>query len=70
MYFFASVSISYCLHKKEREKQWYKALLIMATQTCDRTITGRNFDYGQALSIIQDEEYLEDEDFDEIRFYR
>merc|ERR1712223_603139 len=42
----------------------------MATQTCDRTITGRNFDYGQALSIIQDEEYLEDEDFDNIRFYR
>ena len=42
----------------------------MATQTCDRTVSGRNFDYASALSIIQDEEYLEDEDFDDIRFYR
>ena len=39
----------------------------MATQTCDRVITGRNFDYASALTIIQDEEYLEDEDFDDIR---
>ena len=42
----------------------------MATQTCDRTITGNNFDYGSALSVIQEEEYLEDEDFDEIRLIR
>ena len=42
----------------------------MATQICDRTISGRNFDYARALEIIQDEEYLEPEDFDEMRFYR
>ena len=42
----------------------------MATQTCDRTVTGRNFDYNSALRIIQQEDYLEDEDFDDIRFYR
>ena len=42
----------------------------MATQTCDRTITGRNFDYGSALNVIQEEDYLEDEDFDEIRLIR
>ena len=41
--------------------------IIMATQTCDRTVTGRNFDYASALSFIQDEEYLENEDFDDIR---
>ena len=39
----------------------------MATQTCDRTVTGRNFDYASALSIIQNEDYLENEDFDDIR---
>ena len=42
----------------------------MATQTCDRTVTGRNFDYNSALSIIQGEDYLEDEDFDDIRLFR
>jgi len=42
----------------------------MATQTCDRTISGRNFDYANALRIIQEEDYLEDEDIDNIRFYR
>ena len=42
----------------------------MATQICDRTISGRNFDYASALSIIQEEEYLEPEDFDQTRFYR
>ena len=42
----------------------------MATQICDRTITYRNFDYNRAETIIQEEEYLEDEDFDDIRFYR
>ena len=42
----------------------------MATQTCDRTVTGRNFDYDSAVSVIQEEDYLEDEDFDDIRFFR
>jgi len=42
----------------------------MATQTCDRTVTGRNFDYASALSVIQEEDYLEDEDFDDIRLIR
>ena len=42
----------------------------MATQICDRTISYRNFDYPSAETIIQEEEYLEDEDFDDIRFYR
>ena len=30
-------------------------------------ILGRNFQYDQALEIIQDEEYLEDADFDDIK---
>ena len=42
----------------------------MATQTCDRVITYRNFDYARAETIIQEEEYLDQEDFDDIRFYR
>ena len=42
----------------------------MATQTCDRVITYRNFDYARAETIIQQEEYLDQEDFDDIRFYR
>jgi len=36
---------------------------------CDQTITGRNFEYDEALEIIQFEEYSEDIDFDEIRRY-
>ena len=36
-------------------------------QTCDQTITGRNFNYARALEIIQEEEYLEESDFDDIR---
>ena len=39
-------------------------------QRCDQTITGRNFNYAAALTIIQDEEYLEEADFDDIRRYR
>ena len=39
-------------------------------QRCDQTITGRNFNYAAALEIIQDEEYLEEADFDDIRRYR
>ena len=42
----------------------------MATQTCDRTITGNNFDYGSALTLFQEEDYLEDEDLNEIRLTR
>ena len=42
----------------------------MAVQTCDQAITYRNFDYVRALEIVQDEEYLDDSDFDEIRFSR
>jgi len=42
----------------------------MAVQTCDQTITFRNFDYARALEVVQDEEYLDDVDFDEIRLRR
>ena len=42
----------------------------MAVQTCDQAITFRDFDYARALDIIQDEEYLDDVDFDEIRLSR
>ena len=42
----------------------------MAVQTCDQTITFRNFDYARALEVVQDEEYLDDVDFDEIRLSR
>ena len=35
---------------------------------CDQTITGRNFMYSRALDIIQNEEYLDSSDFDEIRY--
>jgi hypothetical protein len=37
---------------------------------CDQTITGRNFMYSRALDIIQNEEYLDQSDFDEIRLKR
>ena len=42
----------------------------MAVQTCDQAITFRNFDYERALEIVQDEEYLDDVNFDEIRLSR
>ena len=42
----------------------------MAVQTCDQAITFRNFDYARALEVVQDEEYLDDVDFDEIRLSR
>ena len=42
----------------------------MAVQTCDQAITFRNFDYARALEVVQDEEYLDDVDFDEIRLRR
>ncbi len=37
------------------------------SQTCDQSITGRNFQYSRALQVIQSEEYLDDVDFDIIR---
>ena len=42
----------------------------MAVQTCDQAITYRNFNYARALEVVQDEEYLDDVDFDAIRFRR
>ncbi len=36
-------------------------------RTCDRTITGRRLRYARALQIIQTEEYLTQDDLDEIR---
>ena len=42
----------------------------MAVQTCDQQITFRNFNYARALEVVQDEEYLDDVDFDEIRLRR
>ena len=31
---------------------------------------GRNLEYSSALQLIQNEEYLDDSDIDEIRFFR
>ena len=42
----------------------------MAVQTCDQAITFRNFNYARALEVVQDEQYLDDIDFDEIRLRR
>ena len=43
-------------------------LLVMSQcRTCDQQITGRNLEYNRALEIIQNEEYLDDSDFDEIK---
>ena len=39
-------------------------------RVCDQFISGRNLPYERALTIIQDEEYLDDSDFDEIRYKR
>ena len=36
-------------------------------RNCDRTITGRRLRYARILQIIQNEEYLTEDDFDEIR---
>ena len=41
-----------------------------ACRVCDQLISGRNLPYGRALTIIQDEEYLDESDFDEIRYKR
>ena len=51
---------------------WGEIILLTSAQCrkCDQTITGRNFMYSRALDIIQDEEYLDQSDFDEIRLKR
>ena len=33
-------------------------------------ISGRQFEYGRALEIMQDESYLQDADYDDIRIRR
>ena len=43
-------------------------LISAQCRKCDQTITGRNFMYSRALDIIQNEEYLDLSDFDEIRY--
>ena len=45
-------------------------LISAQCRKCDQTITGRNFMYSRALEIIQNEEYLDLSDFDEIRYKR
>ena len=47
----------------------YEMMLLVTSQcrTCDQQITGRNLGYNRALEIIQNEEYLDDSDFDEIK---
>ena len=40
------------------------------SRKCDQQITGRNFQYSNALEIIQDESYLDGADFDDIRARR
>ena len=37
---------------------------------CDQIISGRNLAYSRALEIIQTEEYLDEEEFDEIKYKR
>ena len=51
---------------------WAEIVYLTSAQCrkCDQTITGRNFMYSRALDIIQNEEYLDLSDFDEIRYKR
>jgi len=52
---------------------FFEVLILVNSQTCrvcDQFISGRNLPYERALAIIQDEEYLDDSDFDEIRYKR
>jgi hypothetical protein len=58
------------LLQPETDELYKKQLNNMAVQTCDQAITFRNFDYSRALEIVQDEEYLDDVEFDEIRVSR
>ena len=37
---------------------------------CDQIISGRNLPYSRALEIIQSEDYLDEEEFDAIRYKR
>ena len=37
---------------------------------CDQIISGRNLAYSRALEIIQEEDYLDEEEFDEIKYKR
>ena len=39
----------------------------MVINTFLKIVIGRQFGYNRALEIVQDEQYLEDSDFDEIR---
>ena len=50
-----------------------KVFLLAESQQCrrcDQIISGRNLAYSRALEIIQEEEYLDEEEFDEIRYKR
>merc|ERR1712224_55676 len=40
------------------------------TFQCDQQIMGRNLEYSSALQLIQNEDYLDESDIDEIRFFR
>ena len=44
--------------------------MTILSRKCDQQITGRNFQYSNALEIIQDESYLDGADFDDIRAKR
>ena len=50
-----------------------KVFLLAESQQCrrcDQIISGRNLAYSRALEIIQEEDYLDEEEFDEIRYKR
>ena len=48
----------------ERRK---RGLQLGCTQYCDETINGKGFNYGAAVDKLQQEEYQEDFDFDQVR---
>ena len=50
-----------------------KVFLLAESQQCrrcDQIISGRNLAYSRALEIIQEEDYLDEDEFDEIRYKR
>ena len=50
-----------------------KVFLLARSQQCrrcDQIISGRNLAYSRALEIIQEEDYLDEDEFDEIRYKR
>ena len=50
-----------------------KVILLARSQQCrrcDQIISGRNLAYSRALEIIQEEDYLDEDEFDEIRYKR